>query len=236
MTFKPLTANKTTLETTKKPESEAAKASLGPQSLIEIIASTTERIHIIYDDSGSMETRIESAPGMIQSTQELAAEATIEYMKHCKPHVTAVEIAPLNENAIALTKNLPKISIDLKAIQPSGGTPIFGFIEKLVNAQPTKKYTRALIFTDGQPTDYCYHDIPELMRKARALEIPIDFIVISAHTQLGEASEQIKKLAEDSGGTYMNCKDGKAFKEKMKFFAPLLRHMLPSVASKDDRG
>jgi hypothetical protein len=236
MAFKPLTVNKTALVSDKKEESAEAKESLGIQTLEQILATTTERIHIIYDDSGSMETRIESAPGMIQSTQELAAEATIEYMKNCKPHVTAVEIAPLNENPLALTKNLPKLSIDLKAIQPSGGTPIFGFIEKLVNAQPTKKYTRALIFTDGQPTDYDYHDIPVLMAKARALEIPIDFIVISAYPHLAETSEQIKKLAEDSGGTYMNCKDGKSFKEKMKFFAPLLRHMLPSVASKDERG
>jgi hypothetical protein len=229
MNFKPITSSG--LKTKPK------ESSLKPQTHAEIISSTSERIHIIYDDSGSMESEVKDENGNNKSCQELAAEATVDYLKNCKPHVTAVNIAPLCTEEISLTKNLPLVATQIKAIRPTGGTPLFRSLQKLVSRQGFDKFTRALIFTDGGATDpSVLYDDPNLLAKVKELDIPIDFIFISDAPYLQGSSQQIKDLAESTGGVFLHCKDGKTFKEKMKFFAPLLRHLLPSIASKDDRG
>jgi hypothetical protein len=109
-----------------------------------------------------------------------------------------------------------------------------------------------LIFTDGEATDSHYaglkssnsyylkdsHTRPTLFVELVAMKIPIDLIIIgdSSESHLSADQIKLKSMAESTGGTFLYCKDGKAFKEKMKYFAPMLRHMLPQIASEDSRG
>jgi hypothetical protein len=230
MAFKPLTSSRSALAETPKPVENLAT----PSSPSELIANTEERIYIIYDDSGSMSTEVYDGAKLLGSRQTLAAEATIEYMRNCKPRVSAIEIAPLNKETLDITKNLPALAVKLRAVDAAGGTRLFGAVEKLITKHPLYQYTRALIFTDGEATDY---PGPDFEARVLALGIPIDVILISDYTtltNLSSSNEQFKRVAEKSGGTFMICKDGKSFKDKMKYFAPLLRHQLPAIASQGD--
>lgn len=253
MAFKPLTS--------KKPDALATNEVKQPpsyQSLDEIKKTTEERIYLIFDDSGSMsatvpgsaETGVSSVFNLGNKSRiTLAQEATVDYMKNCKPHVSAVEVAPLNNPAIPLTKNLPVVAAKVQKIEATGGTPLYKAMGKLVDKHKESKFTRALIFTDGEATDSNYltgsHSWedrsliggrPTLFAEVAEMNIPIDLILIGDMTEanLSQNTRSIKELCEKSGGTFLICKDGKSFKEKMKYFAPLLRHMLPQIASKDN--
>src|SRR6267154_3940278 len=261
MAFKPLTKNKSTsaLVEKKTPEQEEHERSLNTRSLPDLLKTTDERIHIIFDDSSSMSSIVPgSAPhatalakgqnpsasyqqaldGYDQdlSRIQLAIEGTIDYLKNCKPHITAVEIAPLNENVISLSKNLPQVAASLKKIEASGGTPLYEHMGQMVDFHKQKKYTRALIFTDGEA--YPDYTRPNLIQELKEMKISIDFIIIGnkLETQLSPEEIKLKDMAIATGGVFMICKDGNSFKEKMKYFAPLLRHLLPSLASKDSYG
>lgn len=259
MAFKPLTS--------KKPDALATNEVKQPpsyQSLDEIKKTTEERIYLIFDDSGSMSATVPGSGDPALSVTNsynaifnhsdkprivLAQEATVDYMKNCKPHVSAVEVAPLNETAIPLTKNLPVVAAKVQKIEATGGTPLYKAMGKLVDKHKESKFTRALIFTDGEATDSNYltgsHSWedrsliggrPTLFAEVAEMNIPIDLILIGDMTEanLSQNTRSIKELCEKSGGTFLICKDGKSFKEKMKYFAPLLRHMLPQIASKDN--
>lgn len=260
MAFKPLTRN-TPLKkegelSVKTAEEEALDKLMTSTKLPDIIKTTEERIRIIFDDSGSMEAKVpNSAPAGVALTKRvswantydqnlsritLAQDATIDYMKNCKPRVTAIEIAPLNSPAENLTKNLPSLAAQVKTITPDGGTHLYEAIGKLVDDHGSKKYTRALIFTDGAATDRNYLTVqrPKLFTEVKEMKIPVDLIIIgdSSEATLSPEERELKGLIESTGGTFLICKDGNAFKEKMKYFAPLLRYMLPAIASKDERG
>lgn len=259
MAFKPLTKNKSTTDLMEKktPEQEEHERSLNTRSLPDILKTTDERIHIIFDDSGSMESIVPgSAPAGLILTKttntnkycsadvydqdlsriQLAIEGTVDYMKNCKPHITAVEIAPLNVELIPLSKNLPNVAAKLKKIEATGGTPLYEHMGKMVDEHKEKKFTRALIFTDGEA--YPSYARPNIVQELKDMKIPIDFIFIGnkLESNLNENELKIKKMVEETGGVFMICKDGNSFRNNMKYFAPLLRHMLPSIASKNSLG
>ena len=260
MAFKPLTKNKSNTELMEKktPEQEEHERSLNTRSLPDILKTTDERIHIIFDDSSSMSAIVPgSAPAGVALTRNnnihsydrsgtynsydqdlsriaLAIEGTVDYMKNCKPHITAVEIAPLNETEITLSKNLPQVAASLKKIEASGGTPLYEHMQQMVDNHKTRKYTRALIFTDGEVYPG-YGVRSTLISEMKEMGIPIDFIIIGnkLEANLNPQEQEIKAMCLATGGVFMICKNGNSFKEKMKYFAPLLRHMLPAIASKE---
>jgi hypothetical protein len=263
MAFKPLTKSKPiTAEdgniAVKTKEQEEFDKLMASTKLPDIIKTTEERIKIIFDDSGSMETYVEGShePGVAltkNSTNyhiyanpsiydqdkrriDLAIEGTIDYLKNCKPRVTAVEITPLNVTEIPLTKNLPRVAADLKQIDPTGGTPLYEFMARMVDSHKEKSYTRVLIFTDGEASSS--YNRPNLIQEMMDMKIPIDFIIIGnkLETQLSPDESKLKAMCEKTGGTFLICKDAKSFKNKMKFFAPMLRHQLAAIASDDSYG
>jgi hypothetical protein len=230
--FKPLQANKSKDALVKKETelSAEAKASLKYQSHDEIVASTTERINIIYDDSGSMSSPVSDGAGNYKTCIELAGEATEDFLKNCTPHTTAVEVSPLNAEKLSLTKNLPALAKQVKEIPSSGGTPLYEALEQVVRHQSVDKMTHVVVFTDGQPNGRC----PEyLVSDLIELNIPIDIILIGSYNQnqLSLQHQELKNVADKTKGYFLICKDGKAFKDKLKYFAPTLRFMLPQIAS-----
>ncbi|HEY1646312.1 MAG TPA: vWA domain-containing protein [Candidatus Saccharimonadales bacterium] len=237
MPFKPLTKTALAKKPTLSAEDSAAEAEVAAfQTPAEIIETTTERIRIIFDDSGSMGSFVTDEQGKSKPASELAAEGTIDYMKSCTPKSTAIGIAFLNAPALPLTRNIPKLAPEVKAMAANGGgTPLFGALRNLVQAQPIHKYTRALIFTDGQATDGYSFDIVKLMGDVQELGIPIDLILIGNFTvaSLSPDHRTLKNLCETTKGTFLICKDGAIFKAKLKYFAPPLRYMLPQIASKE---
>lgn len=46
----------------------------------------------------------------------------------------------------------------------------------------------------------------------------------------------MEDISIKTGGQFMLCKDANDFRKKMKYFAPLLRFMLPKIASEDSYG
>lgn len=265
MAFKPLTSN-------PKPDalldqSQDKKSLPKYESLSEIKNSTEERIYLIFDDSGSMSATVpgsgtDESKALVQMSSNpyanksgdkdritLAQEATVDYMKNCKPHVSAVEIAPLNQQSMALTKNLPNLATQIKKIGADGGTELYHAMGTLVDKHKESKYTRALIFTDGEAADISYvtghsyygtekTERPNLFAEIAEMGIPVDLIIIGdqRENQLSPNSKKLKELIESTGGTFMICRDGKSFKEKLKYFAPLLRHRLAAIASENSRG
>lgn len=235
MAFKPLTSSKTSLASATKSDSAEDITKRQPnQAMV-----TEEKIYIIYDDSSSMSAVVDfNKPD--DTRIKLAAEGTTDYMKNCKPHVTEVEIAPLNAEPKTLTKNLPALAAQVKEIDATGGTPLFKALGKLVVRHKIALFTRGLIFTDGEATDdhFIENYRPNLIDEVLEMGIPIDLIIIGAKElyNLSHNERKLKAMAEKTGGTFLICKDASDFKKKMKFFAPLLRHMLPAIASGDARG
>jgi hypothetical protein len=242
MAFKPLTSNKTALKAQDKPEDAKVKDTLRPMTKEEIVRSTEERIKIIYDDSGSMDAHVDDGTSKDYSSWPtriaLAAEGTTDYMKNCKPHSTAIEVSPLNAEVFSMTKNLPVIATKLKALSADGGTPLFGALRRFYTEHETSRFTRGLIFTDGEAGDSYSENVEKILNDLLSMKIPIDFIIIGNknEVQLNPSETQLKGMAERSGGTFLICKTAADFKKKLKYFAPLLRHMLPAIASADDRG
>lgn len=223
--FKPLT--KTALATTKPPEEHIKTF----EPLTEIETATTERIRIIFDDSSSMHSSVTDEKGASRPCYELAADGTIDYMKSCTPKTTAVTIDFLNQSAIPMTRNLPAIAPDVRAKAGNGGgTPMNEHLNNLVTAQPKFKFTRALIFSDGEFSLY-----EQTINNVLELGIPIDFILIGDYNAntLSGSHAQMKTVCEKTKGQFLICKDGNAFKAKLKYFAPPLRYMLPQIASKE---
>lgn len=181
----------------------------------------TDRIGIVFDDSGSMLSH-----NKIQDAQE----GTIEFLRSCNPETTAVSVYPLNAREIKLNVDLPNTALKIKEIHPSGGTPILTTLRKLIET----KITRIVLFSDGQPTDiynsstsYITASVIELCSSAKEKEIVIDTVYISSATNDSSAEEFLKYLARATGGIFLRFKAGESsFRNSFKYLAPAYRALL----------
>lgn len=181
----------------------------------------TDRIGIVFDDSGSMFSH-----NKIQDAQE----GTIEFLRSCNPETTAVSVYPLNAREITLNVNLPNTALLIKEIRPSGGTPILTILRKLIET----KITRIVLFSDGEPTDIYKHsnsyvtlEIIELCALSKEREIVIDTVYISNPILNGKAEEFLRYIADATGGIFLKFETGKSsFRNSFKYLAPAYRALL----------
>ncbi|HEY1645251.1 MAG TPA: VWA domain-containing protein [Candidatus Saccharimonadales bacterium] len=195
----------------------------------------TERVEIIFDNSGSMEG------------QEIkdAKEGVTEFMKACTPNETAIRVVPVDSTrssvTLAFTCDLPAVAMRVQEFKAEGGTPLYS---KLLNAlgkgNRNDLYpTRIIAFSDGQAGDgyarrqHSYGDIiladspthTEMVQLAKQRSVPIDTCYIAdriaadeEHLRHDGAYQTMKAIAEDTGGIFLVFEKGKCdFKRGFKY-------------------
>jgi Mg-chelatase subunit ChlD len=194
-----------------------------------------ERLRIVFDDSGSM-------AGVKMSN---AKEGVVEFLRNCTPNQTAVavhllnnepswnvegaEIPPLIKDSI-LTSDLLMLASEIKseAVDATDGTPLY---EKLVEAlEAMPRATRLIAFSDGVPRQSRESKF-RAFKLAKEFNIPIDTIYISMGYSDTSAVENMKEIAEATGGYFLDLSKGD-FKKGLKYLAPTKRLMLADSSFK----
>lgn len=180
--------------------------------------TATHRIGIVFDDSGSMYgSKISDAHGGVE-----------EFIRNCDPNNTAVAVYPMNEKEgipkLSLTRKLYSVAQGVKQYQPTGGTPLFETLERMLSEE---KLTRAIVFSDGSPNggdvNY-YKDIA--IKSAIEKKIPTDTVYIGDRSDT-TAVTLMQELAERTGGIFLILEPGKAnFRTAFKYLSPGYRAML----------
>ena len=181
------------------------------------------RIGILFDDSGSM-----SGPPLTD-----AKAGTEEFLRSCEKDNTAVAIYCMSDKQYKLNSNLPALAILLQDIQAIASTPLVTKLKKMLTYE---KLTRAIVFSDGSPTDYNaqYAQGTEAYAAIIETKIPVDTVYIPDSFVDARAEAFMKKLAEDTGGIYLKLERGKSnFRTAFKYLSPGLRYMLADKSFAD---
>jgi Mg-chelatase subunit ChlD len=199
------------------------------------------RIGIVLDDSGSM-----GHDGM-----ENAHKAVKGFTNSCNMTDTSIAIYPLNKEAKPLISDYDILNAYVSGIGATGGTPLYTKLDQMIKEE---EITRAVVFSDGVPTDStCLVEEKETNddfyygRKdsKMALEVimtynnevvPIDTIFIGEAETAGY--RELKKLAEMAKGTFIHFKDSNSLSTGLKYLAPKYRALLanPEIKAKIERG
>lgn len=211
-------------------------------------ADATDRLRIIFDNSGSM-----SGPRL-----QAAKDGVVEFLKNCTPNATAVAIHLLNPEGdydynegctLALPGNIADATltsdiillaseITEPCVEAIGGTPLYSTISKALKAEP--KATRMIAFSDGQPQ--YDRDKDEILGSAKHQGIPIDTVFITENNAYNsfhdsQAINEMRYIAEMTGGIFLDLSKG-SIKSGLKYLSPSKRLMLAdsSFKGKVERG
>ena len=206
-------------------------------------AECSDRIRIVFDDSGSMSGEIQHAK-----------KGVVEFLRNCIPNQTAVAVHFMCTESwsTALRSDLPLLGADIEEAQLTlGGTPMFNTMLKAMKESPL--LTRMVVFTDGSPTDKLdlegqielqgywgsgadtwIESANVIIRLAPQLGgetcITIDTIFFgpaSDYTQ--RQRDLLKYLSDQTGGFFMVFDPAKVnFKTAFKYLAPVNRLQLTS--------
>jgi Mg-chelatase subunit ChlD len=218
----------------EKPDALAqseSKIEKAPVVLNQDPAKATERLRIVFDDSGSMHgQQIEDAKA-----------GCIEFMRNCIPNETACAVHPMSvyddtgyfNKSMApaimtdLTIDLPSLSQEIAKITDTGGTPLFATLRAALTCQP--KLTRAIVFSDGSPNGDDLQLKDQTITQAQEQKIPVDTVYITQHyvnnTDYPDpAYRLLKEIADKTGGYCLVFDKNKVnFKDAFKWLAPKLR-------------
>lgn len=201
------------------------------------------RIGIVLDDSGSM-----GHNGMNN-----VHSAVKGFTNNCNIRDTSIAVYPLNAGAKSLICDYDFINLYVSGIWDTGGTPIY---EKLKSLIESEEINRAVLFSDGEPTDSSIliedtSDMPDTIKsvfyKENKLakkviniylekEIPIDTIFIGRENNQGY--KEMQKIAELTKGTFIHFKDTTSLSTGLKYLAPKYRALLsnPEIKARIERG
>lgn len=192
----------------------AKRAAAQEKTGAQVVIDPTEmkhRIGIVFDDSSSM--------GDEQNKDAIAGVE--EFLRSCVANETAVAIQPLNKDGLRLNSNLPAVAIYVKGIRSTGGTPMIRQTNEML---VTNNLTRAIVFSDGAPTD---NHSEAFYKKLISYRIPIDTVYIPNSYIDPNAESFMRKLAADTDGIYLRFERGKSnFRTAFKYLSPGLRYML----------
>jgi hypothetical protein len=207
----------------------------------------TDRLRIIFDNSGSMQDESKGL-GKMQS----AKDGVVEFLRNCTPNSTAVAIHLLNPksnydyvagHALALPKHIEsaKMTSDIillaseildPSIDATGGTPLYETI-KIALAANDPVATRLVAFSDGSPQGCS--DKYEILNDAKRRGIPIDTVYIcdkyESQYSSSKAIAEMKYIAEMTGGIFLDLSKGD-IKSGLKYLAPAKRLMLADSSFK----
>lgn len=196
------------------------------------------RLGLIVDDSGSM-----GSDGM-----QNVHKAVKGFTNNCSPTDTSIAIYPLNMKPKSLVCDYDLVNLFVSSLQATGGTPIYGILDLLIT---TEDITRAVLFSDGSPTDSSilthgnegslWASKPRevaigTLKKYTDKEIPIDTIFIGNAGSTGY--NEMKKIAEITNGTFIHFTDSNSLASGLKYLAPKYRALLanPDIKAKIERG
>ena len=216
-----------------------------------------ERIRIVVDNSGSMAYHLTLANGVSSTKMEEAKKGIVEFLRNCVPNKDAVAVHLLNlpyqanfedyasdednqltqfkmpdiiMNAV-LTTDLVLLAsnVDIPAIRPTGGTPLYEKIYDTLEAEP--KLSRMVAFSDGQPNSTAKEGVA--ISLAKRYKVPIDTVFFGASSELG--ATYMKRLAEETGGIYIAFDPAKGvdFATAFKYLSPGKRLMLMDKSFKE---
>lgn len=206
---------KAALEAQAKAEGAIAKPTVDTTPLFTDPSKMPDRIGIVFDDSGSMSSTIRDAHKGIE-----------EFLRNCNPKTTAIAVYPMNEQTIKLSINLPQIAKDVTAIGATGGTPAVETLETMVGVE---NLTRSIVFSDGS---FAMYNWPNLLPKLKTKEMAVDTVYIGHDNSY--AIENLKKIADDTGGIFMHFKPGTtSFSKAFKYLSPGLRLQLMDSSFKE---
>lgn len=192
------------------------------------------RLGMVIDDSGSMGT-----DGM--NNAHLAVKG---FTASCSMLDTSIAVYPLNKEPKHLICNYDLVNLFVSTIMATGSTPIYAILDKLVTNEPI---TRAVLFSDGSPTDASIiSDVDEgsynfgfkkpkeaaltCLNKYIAKEIPIDTIFIGHEDSHGY--KEMKEIARLTNGTFIHFKDSSSLSTGLKYLAPKYRALLANAEIK----
>lgn len=170
-----------------------------------------DRIGIVFDDSVSMSG----------SKLREAKDGVIEFLKSCIPNQTAVALYPMGGSKFKLETNLIYLAGKVLEIELSGSTPLVVTANRLLSENTT--LTRGVVFSDGQPNNPYTES---LVATCKERKVPLDTVYISGSYVNEVAVAFMRKLAEDTGGTFIHLKPGVSMRNTFKYLAPCYRALL----------
>lgn len=199
-----------------------AKSAMNPEE-------STNRIGIVFDDSGSMRGE----------PLQKAKEAFTEFVRVCNPADTAIALYLLGrDNANKkLTNDLFMLDMYVQGLDCPSGTPLFTSMDKLIN---NEKITRAIVFSDGSPTDgkaplpdetteSFYGDntakAKAVVAQYKEKGIVADTVFIGSTTDT-TGIYTMKWIAEQTGGIFMHFTEPGLFAKNFKYLSPAYRYLL----------
>ena len=192
------------------------------------------RLGLVLDDSTSMGTE-----GM-----DNAHKAVKGFTDSCNALETSIAVYPLTKESKALTCDYDLLNMYVLGIGPTGGTPLYGTLQKLIVEQ---KITRAIAFSDGGPTDSQLLESDSFFSRGSALahsvvrqfiekEVPVDTIFIGEKESNGH--NELQELSLLTGGTCVHFTDMQTLGQSLKYLAPKFRALLanPEIKARIERG
>lgn len=187
--------------------------------------TVTNRLGLIIDDSGSMG----------RSGMEDVHKGVRGFTSSCNYQDTSIAIYPLNASAKSLICDYDIINLYVGTLWDTGGTPLW---EKLQEMLEKESLTRAVVFSDGVPTDGHFNkedvekDIqnPYYTNPKKTLDkyiekkVVIDTIFIGLEGSSGY--KEMKDIAEYTGGTFVHFKDSFTLGTSLKYLSPRYRALL----------
>jgi hypothetical protein len=163
-------------------------------------------VELVLDASGSMldklldNTRIAVAKGAVKSLIRALPDDTplgLRVFKGCDNIASLIPISEVDKAAFTAT---------LDKIQPEGGTPIVASLLQSFQALSRRQDVErvSILVTDGGES--CNGAMKEAAEQARELSIRV--IVISFDIKEQTVNDQLRQLADMTGGAYFNAQDG----------------------------
>ena len=201
-------------------------------SVIEKLDPNTvpNRIGLVFDDSGSMAgQQIEDAKiGVKNFTQASNYQDT------------SIALYPLNKDKKPLTVDYDILNLFVLGLTAGNGTPLY---TKLVDMIDNEKITRAVVFSDGSPTDSkllgsaeSWDSKPKdfavsCITKYTDKEVPIDTIFIGQEHDSGY--KEMQEIARLTNGVFVHFTDTNKLAQNLKYLAPRYRALLTSADLKE---
>lgn len=190
---------------------------------------TPNRIGLVIDDSGSMgEDGMKSVHAGVRS-----------FTNSCDFNTTSLAIYPLNRENKPLSVDFDPINLYVGTLQHTGGTQLYTKLDQLVD---NENITRAVVFSDGVPTDcrlmsdnFSYENKPRafgegVLAKYIEKELPIDTIYIGEDVPYeGKHSAgytELEEIAKRTGGVFCHFKSVLSLGTSLKYLAPKYRALL----------
>ena len=168
-----------------------------------------DRLGIVFDDSGSM------CGSLIQE----AKDGVVDFLRNLVPNQTASAVYGMNGIRFKLETNIPYIAGKIYEFEAEGSTPLVSTTIQML--RDNSLLSRLIVFSDGQPDR---HETAELVAMCKERKVPIDTVYIGA--DYDSAIGFMRRLAEDTGGTFIHLKPGVSMRSTFKYLAPAYRALL----------